>query len=644
MKGKNWKTWLLCLGIVFLLVFQPVLAADDTKLVGYTAGTESLDLFIKYPPENSSDISVQIGSDNASGFSIQKIFEINKPVVTVILVDNAIDKTVNQKRIRETLDDIIDNKLDNEEISIVVCSPEFSVIQDFTKDTADLKESIRNIRFNHEKKVITLDALKDGLDAAMNCKLDLKAIGRVVLVTNCAAGQQYDLRDIEKSIAETGSQVFVIDYSPYLLWQTDLKKLAQISNGRYFSLPEVDLKDILTTLGQVQDYGVITRPLEGSLGDGSTKQIRVNFFEPDQEKPSLILGAEVRMPLLEAVVPTQEKSNLETKPAASDRKTKGTSGSKETEAAKTTSLVNLFSEGNDFESMKNIVVSWIKTHVLLLVLVLGIIIVLIILLILLLHRKKRSHKAAAEAEEQRQEELQLEEQQRIEEDEESGNLSEVSSSEFSSSTPQSFDPMTFHEVSERIYPPNGQVKSGNSKWSVVSLEDQPDTHSVTADDLFSGIPTAPVSSEEQLEDEKTIIDAVVDPAEEHTTVLPQSWFDKPLIRLTNPEDSDEVFEQPIDQELIIGRTLRAVDKNSGIKIENKSGRKDDPRASISGKHCKILDKDKSFFIRDLNSSNGTFINGLRVLGETQIHDGDELKLGRAAFIFHVNLSNCNKAQ
>lgn len=52
---------------------------------------------------------------------------------------------------------------------------------------------------------------------------------------------------------------------------------------------------------------------------------------------------------------------------------------------------------------------------------------------------------------------------------------------------------------------------------------------------------------------------------------------------------------------------------------------------ISNRHCAILSREGSFFIRDLDSTNGTFLNDERIAGERPLATGDWLRVGPLDF-------------
>src|SRR5271166_1986138 len=73
-------------------------------------------------------------------------------------------------------------------------------------------------------------------------------------------------------------------------------------------------------------------------------------------------------------------------------------------------------------------------------------------------------------------------------------------------------------------------------------------------------------------------------------------------------------------------TLRLMD---GV---NSIGRHDDcliriKSSQVSRRHCEVFEVADKLTIRDLGSSNGTFVNGKKVSGQQVLKHGDELTVG-----------------
>lgn len=86
--------------------------------------------------------------------------------------------------------------------------------------------------------------------------------------------------------------------------------------------------------------------------------------------------------------------------------------------------------------------------------------------------------------------------------------------------------------------------------------------------------------------------------------------------LTDVKNPGRTFQMPIEGTVIIGR--KAGDASLVIDCDR----------SLSGKHCQISERNGKFYVRDLQSSNGTLLNGVRILAEMEICSGSVLTLGR----------------
>ena len=80
-------------------------------------------------------------------------------------------------------------------------------------------------------------------------------------------------------------------------------------------------------------------------------------------------------------------------------------------------------------------------------------------------------------------------------------------------------------------------------------------------------------------------------------------------------DGVRAFELPRDGVISAGRS-----QDSAVRI---------PDAAASRRHAEFVCRDGSASVRDVGSHGGTFVNGERIDGETQIRGGDSVKIGRA---------------
>ena len=85
-----------------------------------------------------------------------------------------------------------------------------------------------------------------------------------------------------------------------------------------------------------------------------------------------------------------------------------------------------------------------------------------------------------------------------------------------------------------------------------------------------------------------------------------------------PEDSPTTHEL-VENRLTIGRL-----SDNDLQLDD---------ASVSGRHAEIVIEDGGAILRDLNSTNGTQLQGAPLTGEHPLHEGDEIYLGNVRAVF-----------
>ena len=87
-----------------------------------------------------------------------------------------------------------------------------------------------------------------------------------------------------------------------------------------------------------------------------------------------------------------------------------------------------------------------------------------------------------------------------------------------------------------------------------------------------------------------------------------SDLDNPAIR----------YEVPITGSVRIGRS-----STQGCQVVI------DYNGTVSKKHCEITLTNGELYVKDLQSKNGTFVDGQEVVGEAKLPEGSVLSLGKA---------------
>ena len=77
-------------------------------------------------------------------------------------------------------------------------------------------------------------------------------------------------------------------------------------------------------------------------------------------------------------------------------------------------------------------------------------------------------------------------------------------------------------------------------------------------------------------------------------------------------------------ETIVGRQ-----KGCGLRI---------PSALVSRRHCRLRIEDDCLTVEDLDSANGCYLNGARIVGKQLVRPGDRLEIGPVRFVIEYALT------
>jgi len=113
------------------------------------------------------------------------------------------------------------------------------------------------------------------------------------------------------------------------------------------------------------------------------------------------------------------------------------------------------------------------------------------------------------------------------------------------------------------------------------------------------------------------------PVSEQDRSTPRAPASHPLSgpRLILKGLAGEVTEHPLGDSNVLGRSTTAT-----VRLADRE---------VSRKHSQIDLEGNNFVLRDLGSSNGTFLNGNRILGPSTLEDGDEVVIGTSKMEFRI---------
>jgi signal transduction histidine kinase len=94
-----------------------------------------------------------------------------------------------------------------------------------------------------------------------------------------------------------------------------------------------------------------------------------------------------------------------------------------------------------------------------------------------------------------------------------------------------------------------------------------------------------------------------------------------VLHVLHGPDRGKVFELPADEPQLIGRSSEA------LPIADHT---------VSRRHAELTPDDGAWYLRDLDSANGTFVNGERIADRVRLRPGDQFRCGSTLFVFALS--------
>lgn len=486
-----------------------VVLADSSAIILETyTGDANISVYIKGVELSEGEVSVQIATTEASKVNVQSISELDVPMQTLIMIDNSLSISSNDRiKIAEFLQNVISDRLNNEEICIATFSEEINVLADYTSDYGTLKKAVDSITYQDQETYLT-DVLYD-LITEKYVQSTEDVYCRIIVVSDGVDNKSlgYTKDELYLLLKDTQMPIYTIGCVNGKN-NDELENMFALSRAtfaNYFLLDEVeDTLDITSVLNQDRAITKLSITPSVEAMDGSKKAVKIIFSD------GTVLTTEVTMPQQVYVSQAEEAPYVE-----------------EVVAEEETEVV-VETEKADFNYLILIIAGVVVAAV-----------IAVVLVVLLVTKKRKS----------------------------------------SQSTFETIDETILNEL-------NQNVSGFNEKTEMLG-----------------------VFNERDRGDGSTVI--ILDQGTTYQVVLTD---------LNSPAKS---FQVPLNKTIIVGRKKELCD----IAL--------DYEKSVSGKHCEITVRDGRFFIKDLQSSNGTYLNGSKVLTESEIFSGNKLKLGRLEMRFEV---------
>lgn len=481
------------------------LAAQDYQLLQVQTKQERVIAYLEGDAEDAG-VECQIGMTACEEVLTEYLSEKAFDFHTIILMDNSLSITEgNRTKAINILREYLDNKNENEYISIAVFGEDIQFLAERTKDMQQLQAAVDSIGQNNQDTYLT-DILYDLLDT-----LDEEEYTRFFIISDGVDNKAIGItkEELTDKLKKETHPVYALGhiYKENEAELENLFALARITNGREFLLDDTeDIPALVKELSDVQKLMRIEVAIPKELQDGSSKSI---LFTVKSGAEQYEVKAQADMPFSIKEEPEPEPiPEPEPVPKQEEEPVMISEPAEEQEVPEEM-VQSEISETADYDN----VVSYLAAAVLL------------VAAFLLIMKKRKDKKGIQQSEQQKVNEQAVE----------------------------MHIPAALHE--KEFVPEDG-------------------------------------------------------------TVMVEQRY---LLVLKDVNDSSRVFKYPLDNTVVIGRNTDKVN----IAI--------DYNLTVSGQHCEFYVRNNRCYVRDLNSSNKTYLNGRVINTETEINSGCMIRFGEVEF-------------
>lgn len=301
--------YVLCPILLVLLLCPAALAAETAAWGSVLDGSAILYL----PGARGDTFNCQIGSVNAQVKSAAPLSELEKPVETVILIDNSLSIEQEQRpQIKELLDDLFANRLPGEVYTIATLTDQVNYLCSEISDYATLKSLVDSLEFRRQDTQL-MDGLYNVLDTLKGKEQGI--LRRLLVIADGMDDKEvgYTQSELATLVQELGYPIFTVGCATNAGDATEpLQNLFSVSRltpgSAYYYLPEVEkTMDIVSSVIAWNDSLRLEVPLPPEVCDGLPKALRITGGEDGN-----VYMTQLNMPLGEVVEPTPEATAVPT--------------------------------------------------------------------------------------------------------------------------------------------------------------------------------------------------------------------------------------------------------------------------------------------------------------------------------------------